>query len=130
MEFTVKNKFIKISPRKLRPVLYGLRGQTAEQALIATKFINKKGAYFIHNLLKSGVAAAKENYLEPNQVFIKTFCCDEGPRIKRFIPWSKGAARRIAKPMSHLCLVLESAEEKKAETKATDINKDNNKENS
>lgn len=129
MEITVKNKYVRISSRKVRPVLHGLRGMSGEEALVATKFLNKKAAYFIHSLIKSGVAAAKENYLEPNQVFIKQIACNEGPSLKRFIPWSKGVARKIQKRMSHFELTLESAEtdvvKPKKDTKATKSNEVN-----
>jgi len=124
MEITVKNRNIKISPRKMRPVLFGLRGMTAAEALVTTKFINKKGAYFIHNLIKSAIAAAKENYLESDKVFVKAIACNEGPRIRRFIPWSKGQARRITKKLAHLVLTIESAEKDKKE-----IAKEDNKAN-
>jgi ribosomal protein L22 len=44
MEITVKNRNIRISPTKVRPVLHGLRGMNAEQAKIALAFTNKKAA--------------------------------------------------------------------------------------
>jgi len=118
MEFKVKNLFVRISSRKVRPVLYGLRGLSGEAALVTLNFTNKKGARYAYELLKSGLAAAKENYFEPNEVHIKEIFCDEGPRLKRMIPWSKGQSRRITKRMSHLTLVLEANEKPKVETKA------------
>jgi len=118
MEIKVYNRFIKISPRKMRPVLHGLRGKTAEDAKNSLRFVNKKGAGFLYTLVKSGIGAAKENHLDADKVLIKSIFCDEGPRLKRIQPWSKGQARRITKRMSHITLVLESVE---AETKKKEV---------
>ena len=126
MEIKVHNLYVRISPRKMRPVLHGLRGKTAQEAKTSLQFVNKKGADFLYDLVKSGIAAAKESYLEADQVLIKEIFCNEGPRLKRIIPWSKGQARRIVKKMAHLTLVLESKEEIKPTKEAK---KEENKEN-
>jgi len=117
MEITVKSKYLHISPSKARPVLHGFRGLSADKALTIAMFTNRKAAGFLTDLIKSGIAVAKENYLEPDQVTIKEILCDGGPRLKRIIPWSKGQARRITKRMSHLALTLESFETPKASKK-------------
>jgi large subunit ribosomal protein L22 len=117
MEFKVKSLYLKISPRKLRPLLHGLRGMTGEEAKNSLAFTNKKAAVFIHALIKSGIAAAKENYFDADKVTVKSIFCDEGPRLKRIQPWSKGQARRITKRMCHVSLILEGQEESKSEPK-------------
>jgi large subunit ribosomal protein L22 len=112
MEFKVKSLYLKISPRKMRPVLHGLRSMTALEARNTLAFTNKKAAGFLHGLVNSGIAVAKENYFEADQVRVKSITCDEGPRLKRIEPWSKGQARRITKRMCHVTLVLETEGEK------------------
>ena len=117
MEITVHNRNIRISPRKVRPVLHSMRGQTALKARDSLKFTNRKAAGFLYELVKSGIAAAKENYLEADQVIIKAVFCNEAPRLKRAMAWSKGQSRRITKRASHITLVLESIESTKPEVK-------------
>lgn len=106
MEITVKNIGIRISPRKMRPVLYGLVGEKPEAALNRLRFTNKKAANYIYELLKSGVAAASENDVESDKLRIKSIACNEGPRMRRRRFWSKGVARPIAKRSSHLVLTV------------------------
>lgn len=120
MEFTVTSKYLKISPRKVRPVVLGYRGINAEIALHTALFTNKKGAGFLKDLIKSGIAAAKENYIEPADLIIKSISCNEAPRLKRIVPWSKGQARRITKKMSHITLVLESVKTPNTNHQGTD----------
>ncbi|MEI8143539.1 MAG: uL22 family ribosomal protein [Candidatus Berkelbacteria bacterium] len=110
MEITVKNLFKRISPRKVRPSLYGLKDMVATKAADITKFGSKKADRLVNELILSGLAACKEQYLDIETVTIKSISCNEGPRLKRSIPWSKGVSRRIVHRLAHLILVL-SAEE-------------------
>ena len=135
MDITVKNLFSKISPRKARPILHGLRGMTATAAKNDLSFTDKKGARILVELVKSGIAAAKENYLEADKVFVKSICCNEGPRLKRHMPKSKGRTYLMQKRMSHFTLVLTDEAvviEKKSKAtktpKTTDIAKNIKKE--
>jgi|GEM_PF-725843 len=118
MQITVKNLYKRISPRKVRPVLHNFRNMNIEEAKIAASFVDKKAAGFILDLIKAGIAAAKENYLETDKTIIKSIACNEGPRLKRFIPWSKGQSRRITKKMAHIVLVLEAPDAVKPVKKA------------
>lgn len=124
MEFKVKSLYLKISPRKMRPVLHGLCNMTAEEAKNTLSFTNRKAAGFLFDLVKSGIAVAKENYFEADQVTVKSIHCDEGPRLKRIQPWSKGQARRITKRMCHVTLVLEAPEKTKEKTDTVKENKE------
>jgi len=125
MDIKVKSLFLKSSPRKVRPVLYGLRGKTLEAAMIELKFTNKKGARLMFDLVKSGFAAAKENDLDTDKVFIKSINCTEGPRLKRRLIGSRGRAKPILKRMCHLNLtVTDVAIEKTKEDKKDDKNID------
>jgi ribosomal protein L22 len=63
--------------------------------------------------LKSAVATAKESDLEPNKLYIKEVCCNEGPRLKRRRFESKGVSRQITKRMSHLVLTISDVAEEK-----------------
>jgi len=132
MDITVKSKFVKSSPRKIRPVLHGLRGQNAEAALVTLKFTNRKGAGLLYDLLKSAIAAAKENDLDSEKVFIKSVNCTSGPRLKRRLIGSRGRSKPILKRMSHLTFTVSDTLEasKKAEVKSAEkkVKKDTKKE--
>jgi large subunit ribosomal protein L22 len=124
MDIKVKSSYLRVSPRKVRPVLYNLRGRVANDAYVALKFTNKKGAKLIAALLKSAIAIGKENDLETEKLYIKSVSCTEGPRLKRRQIKARGRSDAITKRMSHLNLVISDiAEEstkkeiKKAEAK-------------
>lgn len=83
-----------------------LRGQNAEKAMTSLVFTQRKGARMMATLLKSGIAIAKENDLDLNNLYIKTIYCNDGPRLKRRQIGSRGRSDPIIKRMSHLNLVL------------------------
>ncbi|MEK7096500.1 MAG: uL22 family ribosomal protein [Patescibacteria group bacterium] len=106
MDITVKNLYIKATPRKVRPLLHGLKGANCEKSLEKLMFVSKKGGKSIYKLVKSAMAAAKENDLEINNLYIKEIFCNEGPRLKRRRMESKGVSRRITKSSAHLVLTI------------------------
>jgi len=110
MEITVKNLKVRKSPRKIRPVLYILKHQNAEKAIIKLKFNSDSIAPILSKLIKSGIAAAGEKEIESKKLFIKTIKCDQAQGFKRHRFGSKGRVVRINKRMSHLTLVLADTE--------------------
>lgn len=116
MDITVKKMYLRVSPRKVRPVLWELKKQPAEKALAILKFSNKAVSQDLYGLVKSGVAAFKFQDLDTDKVFVKNLRCDEGSRLKRRRIVSKGRASAIQKRMCHLVLTLSDEKEtKKAE---------------
>ena len=125
MEITVKNLKVRKSPRKIRPVLYILKHQNAEKAIIKLKFNSDSIAPILSKLIKSGIAAAGEKEIESKKLFIKTIKCDQAQGFKRHRFGSRGRVVRINKRMSHLTLVLADTEinQTKVEPKKTDDKK-------
>lgn len=136
MEITVKKMYLKRSPRKVRPVLFNLRRKQADSALAILKFGEQAVSRELYTLLKSGVAAFKDQDLDTDKVYIKNIKCDDGPRLKRRRIVSKGRATGIQKRMCHLTITLsdtavempedktsKKAEAKKVENKEVKIEK-------
>jgi large subunit ribosomal protein L22 len=106
MDISVKHKFVKVSPSKVRPVLSLIRGKNAERVSISLRFLNKSYAKDLEKLILSGIAAAKEKDIETQKLMIKSLSCDDGPRLKRHRYGSRGRVIRTQKRMCHLGLVL------------------------
>jgi len=118
MEVKVKLNNLRIAPRKVRQVADLVRGKTAIQAQAMLSFTVNKPARSILKLLNSAVAAAKHNFhLEESSLFISKITADEGPKLKRWHPMSRGRAYPIIKRSSHIVLVLSDKTEAKKETK-------------
>ncbi len=101
-EVTIKTRFIHEAPRKLRIVSNVVRGLPAERAIAELGLRTKLAGTAISKAIKSAVAAATEQGLNKANLFISHITVDEGPRMRRFIPQSRGRSQRIEKQMSHI----------------------------
>jgi large subunit ribosomal protein L22 len=99
---------VRMSPRKMRLVTNMVKGMTALDAIEQLRFTNKKAAKFVHDLIRSAVANASNNFkLEPESLYVKTITADMGAKLKRYMPRAQGRASEIRRPSSHLFVLLE-----------------------
>lgn len=109
MEIIAQSKFIRISPRKLRLVVDAIKNLSPLVSLEKLKFINKRGAEFLIDVINQAIGNAKNNFkLNPENLVFKEILVSEGPRIKR-MDKSHGAKfdRGIRqKRMSHIKIIL------------------------
>jgi len=109
MAVTAKLRYLRIAPRKVRLVTDLIRGKKTSQALVLLQFTTKKVALPITKLLKSAIANANNNFgLKEENLYISKITVDEGPKLKRWMPRSRGMATEIQKKTSHITLVLDS----------------------
>ena len=107
MDITVKLNHLRISPRKVRQAVNLVRGKKAQEAQTLLKFSAVKPAKAVLKLLDSAVAAAKNNFqIEPENLYISEIFANEGPKLKRFRPVSRGSAHPLWKRNSHVELTL------------------------
>ena len=122
MEIKVKLNNLRTSPRKVRQVVDLIRGKTALQAQSILLITVNKSARPILKLLNSALASAKHNFqLDTADLFVSKITVDEGSKLKRWHPMSRGRAYPIIKRTSHIALTLgevyPTAEESKEEEK-------------
>jgi large subunit ribosomal protein L22 len=102
-----KLRNFRMSPFKVREMADVIRGKGVEDARNILEFTPRKSAVAMKKLLDSAIANAENNYnLDPDKLFVKTVCVDEGQTWKRFIPRAQGRAARINKRTSHITLEL------------------------
>lgn len=117
-------KYLKISARKLRlsaDAVRGTRVAVAEQRLAV---MPQKGARMVADALKSAVANAENNHnARKSTLSIAEIKVNEGPKLKRWRPRSRGMAAPIQHRMAHLTIVVSdeaiAAEPVKKATKPT-----------
>jgi len=107
MEIKVKLNNLRTAPRKVRQVVDLVRGKKLSEAQSILLFTVNKSATSVLKLLNSAVASAKhEFHLEQADLFISKITVDEGPKLKRWHPMSRGRAYPIIKRSSHIVLIL------------------------
>jgi large subunit ribosomal protein L22 len=126
MEIKAKLSNLRTAPRKVRLVADLVRGKSVPQAQSILLFTVNKSARHVLKLLNSAVASAKNNnQLSEENLFISKITVDEGPKLKRWHPMSRGRAFPIIKRCSHIALTLgelnSTAKENKKEVKASSL---------
>ena len=111
MEARAIAKYVRIAPRKMKPVVDLVRGKDVEEAMAILKYAPKKGAKILEKVVKSAVANAENNLdLDRENLYIDQVYANEGPTLKRFRPRAQGRAFKIMKRTSHISVVLKEKE--------------------
>jgi len=107
MEVKVELNNIRIAPRKVRLVADIIRGKKANVAQSLLSFTVNKPATGMLKLLNSAIASAKHDLkMEETSLFGSEIFVNEGPKLKRWHPMSRGRAYPIQKKTSHITLIL------------------------
>ncbi len=105
MKASVRN--IRISPKKLNVIAFIVRNMKAKDALDTLRFMQKKGANIIYDVVKSAVHNAEHNDNQKiEDLKIATISVSQGLVHRRINPISRGRAHRILKRTSHVDLTL------------------------
>lgn len=107
MEVTAKLSNLRTAPRKVRLVADLVRGKTLAQAQQTLSFTVNKSARSVLKLLNSASASATHDlHLDESNLFVSKIMVDEGPKLKRWHPMSRGRAFPIIKRTSQIVVVL------------------------
>ncbi|MBX4200528.1 50S ribosomal protein L22 [Candidatus Parcubacteria bacterium] len=107
MQVKVQLNNLRTTPRKSRQVIDLIRNKSVAQARALLEFTVKRSSEPVLKLLNSAVATAVNDLkLEESNLTIFAVTVDEGPKLKRSFPMSRGRAYPILKRTSHITLIL------------------------
>jgi len=110
MEVKVTLSNLRTAPRKVRLVVDLVRGKKVAEARSLLEFAVKKSSEPILKLLNSAIASAVNDLkLKEADLYVSKITVDEGPKLKRSHPMSRGRAYPILKRTSHINLNHELA---------------------
>lgn len=124
MQFRTTQKYVRATPRKLREVASLVREMTPEEALLKLPHVRKRAASPILKALKTVVANANEGGANLPDLELKEIQINEGPSYKRWRAGGRGMVKPYQKRTSHIRIVVETKEEKKAAPKKKAEKKD------
>lgn len=114
MEVTAQLVNARMTPRKVRSLREVIVGLPVKEARAQLAFQNSKAAVIIGKVLGSAVANAQHNHeIEESSLMVAELKVDEGRRLKRWRPVSRGTAHAFVKRTSHLTVVLEELQAKR-----------------
>lgn len=112
MEAKAIEKYIRMSPRKIKYVVDMIESKNIEDAVDILSLTPKRAASIVKKAIQSAVANATENHkMKEEDLFISKILVNEGPTLKRFRPRARGRATRIRKRTSHLSVYVSNGKE-------------------
>jgi large subunit ribosomal protein L22 len=101
-------RFVRVAPRKARPVVDMIRGQQVPMALAMLRHLPRHAARVIEKVLRSAVANAEQKELgDSESMRVSKAFVNGGPIYKRFRARSMGRANAIQKRTSHITVVVD-----------------------
>jgi large subunit ribosomal protein L22 len=117
-QFVATQKYLIISPRKVRDVVDLIKKLSPLNAITKLEFIRKRSSELLIKVIKTALGQAKAQGVSDTDLVFKEIMISEGPRLKRGRAASRGRWHPYKKRMSHIRIVLVTKEVKKAEVKA------------
>lgn len=115
-EFRASARNVRMSARKARLVMDAVRGRDAEEAMVLLEYVSKRAAPVVRKLIHSAMANA-EQYgnreginIDTTELVIAQAYADEGPRMKRWRPRSRGMANPFTRYTCHMHIMLAERE--------------------
>ena len=107
---SAKQRFVRISSRKIKLVIDLIRGKNLEEAFNILRFTHKAAARPVRKLVQSAYSNAINQLgsfdLNTEEIVVKNIRVDQGPTFKRWIPRAMGRATPILKRTSHISVEL------------------------
>ena len=104
-------RFVRVAPRKAKPVIDMIRGRQVPMALAILKHTPRHAARVVEKLLRSAVANAELKELgDSESMVVSRAFVDCGPIYKRVRARSMGRANAIQKRTSHITLFVGAPE--------------------
>jgi large subunit ribosomal protein L22 len=113
LEVKTTEKYLRVSPRKLRLVIDLVRGKQVDEALAILKMTAKGASLSVSKAINAAAANAENNFgLERDDLYITMIHADKGPSRR----WRKFGARSRIKPIerrsTHLTVGVSEKENK------------------
>lgn len=106
-EIKATEKYIRMSPRKVRLVVDLVRGKKVDEAMAILKMTPKVAARAVEKAINSAAANATQNYgLTREDLFVTTIHADEGPTLKRMKAGARGRYKPILKRSAHITVAV------------------------
>jgi large subunit ribosomal protein L22 len=110
--YSAITRFVRISPRKARLAAGLIKGLSPMDAKRQLEYSGLKGGRLLLKTLLSAVANAEsQGDVRKENLIVNEVRIDEGPRLKRSKPRSRGSQHPFLKRMSHFTVVVAEAKE-------------------
>lgn len=115
IEVKAIEKFIRMSPRKVRLVADLVRGRSVDEAMGILKMTPKEAARAVERAINSAASNASQNFgLAREDLIVRTIYANEGPTLKRMKAGARGRYKPILKRSAHITVGVVERQEKES----------------
>jgi large subunit ribosomal protein L22 len=108
MDVKAVARYVRISPRKVRPVVALIKGKAVDEALAVLQFTPNRAARAVAKVVKSAAANAENNLeLARDTLRVSRAFVDSGPSVRRMHARARGRADVVKKRSSHITVVVQ-----------------------
>jgi len=107
-EFKATQKYLLMSPRKIRLVVGIIKKMKPAEAIEKLPFVQKRAGAELAKVIKSAMTSAKNAGVSETDLVFKEIQIGEGPRLKRGRAASRGMWHPFKRRMSHIRVILAS----------------------
>ncbi|HWA52185.1 MAG TPA: 50S ribosomal protein L22 [Patescibacteria group bacterium] len=129
-EYIATQKFLRMSPKKIRIVVDAVKKMKPTQAVEVLLYVNKRASEPVQKTIKTAIANARMQGANVEELVFKEIQIGQGPTLKRGMAAPRGRYHPIMKRMSHIRVVLQTKpvevkklEEKKVEEPKKEVKK-------
>lgn len=103
-----------VSPKKARFYLPAIKKLGPAQSLEFLMYERTDASVILYKAIKTAISSAKQLLkVEDNLLNFKLLSVEQGQKLKRYRPGSRGNAKPINRRMSHIKIILEAKVDKK-----------------
>ncbi len=103
-------KQIGASPKRIKPILDLVRGQSVTDALNMLSLLTSPWAKQVYKTVHSAASNAENNmFMDRDDLKIVRITADQARPLKRFRPRARGRIGRITKQACHITVVVDQA---------------------
>lgn len=107
MDYVAVSKNIKITPRKVRLVVDGIKQHDVVRVLLLLSRVQKRAALPVKKTIESAIANAIHNFkVKKEDLVLRDISVGEGVVYKRFHYAARGRVRPYKKRASHIKVIL------------------------
>jgi large subunit ribosomal protein L22 len=108
MDVRAVARYVRISPRKVRPVMALIKGKAVDEALAVLRFTPNRASRAVAKVVRSAAANAENNLeLARDTLRVAQAYVDSGPSVRRMQARARGRADVLKKRSSHITIVVQ-----------------------
>ena len=104
--FSATMRSIRISDKKVKPLIRAVKGKSIELIISLLSVQRLKASFLLLKLIRSAISNVPKSQRALKNICIEKLCVDQGRSYKRILTRSQGRVNYIHKKTSHITIII------------------------